>query len=153
MMSSSKPFLVEAIHQWILSNEMSPYLVVNALNPDVVVPVDYVNNGQIILNMTPVAIHKLFMDHEAISFQARFQGVVHDIYVPVSAVIALYAHETGRGMVFDLEESDVAQDGAAMSYVAPPADPSEQPDGPQTTSASTPQKGKRPGQPKLTIVK
>ena len=103
-MNSSRPYLMRAIYEWIVDNNMTPYLLVNAVHPHVVVPVEHVNNGKIILNVAPEAVQNLDMAGEELSFSARFSGKSMHVSVPVSAALAIYARENGRGMVFNDDE-------------------------------------------------
>ncbi len=102
-MTPSRPYLVRALNDWILDNDMTPYVVVDAGLQGVSVPEDYVTNGQIILNMSPSAVTDLFIDGEAVGFKARFGGVPMEVYVPIVAIMAIYAKENGQGMVFGAE--------------------------------------------------
>jgi stringent starvation protein B len=102
-MTPSRPYLVRALNEWIVDNEMTPYLVIDAGVQGVRVPEDYVTNGQIILNVSPGAITDLLISDDAIEFSARFGGVPMQVYVPVVAVMAIYAKENGQGMVFGAE--------------------------------------------------
>jgi len=104
-MLSNKPYLLRAIHQWILDNQWTPYLLVQAEFPDVVVPNNYADqDGKIILSLSPAAIRNLDIQQESIQFKASFSGAVFDIYVPVPAVLAIYASENGEGMMFEEED-------------------------------------------------
>lgn len=102
-MTPSRPYLVRALNDWILDNDMTPYIVVDAGVVGVRVPEDYVTNGQIILNVSPGAVNDLLVESDAIEFRARFGGVPMQVYVPVIAVMAIYAKENGQGMVFGAE--------------------------------------------------
>jgi stringent starvation protein B len=102
-MTPSRPYLVRALNEWILDNDMTPYVVVDAGIQGVRVPEDYVTNGQIILNICPGAVTDLFIDEGAVGFKARFGGVPMDVYVPIVAIMAIYAKENGQGMVFGAE--------------------------------------------------
>jgi len=102
-MTPSRPYLVRALNDWIVDNEMTPYLVIDAGVQGVRVPEDYVTNGQIILNVSPSAVSGLDIGDDAIEFSARFGGVPMLVYVPVVAVMAIYAKENGQGMVFGAE--------------------------------------------------
>jgi len=103
-MNSSRPYLMRAIYEWIVDNNMTPYLLVNAEHPHAVVPVEHVNNGKIILNVAPEAVQNLDLAGEEVSFNARFSGKPMHVSVPVSAALAIYARENGRGMVFNDDE-------------------------------------------------
>lgn len=102
-MQSSRPYLVRALNQWLLDNALTPYIVVDAEYPGVEVPRQFVQNGQIVLNMAPTAVRDLFMENEALGFSARFGGQPMRIMVPMAALVAIYARENGVGMVFGHE--------------------------------------------------
>lgn len=103
-MTSSRPYLIKALYQWILDNDCTPYLLVNALADDVSVPQDFVNpDGQVVLNVSPSAVVNYEMNDEALSFRARFGGVPTEIYVPCYAVMGIYAKENQQGMIFENE--------------------------------------------------
>jgi stringent starvation protein B len=102
-MTSSRPYLVRALNDWILDNDLTPYLVVDAGIKGVQVPDDFVSNGQIVLNVSPRAVQNLNMEDDAIQFSARFGGVPMTVFVPMMAIIAVYAKENGQGMVFGSE--------------------------------------------------
>lgn len=111
-MSSSRPYLVRALYEWILDNQCTPYMLVNAEYPDTTVPTAFVEDGQIVLNLSPSAVRELHMDNELISFDGRFGGVAQQVWIPVGAVMAIYARENGQGMVFELEPSSPPPEGA-----------------------------------------
>jgi len=104
-MTPLRPYLIRAIYEWIVDNGLTPYVLVDAERDDVLVPRQYVQDGRIVLNLSPNAVVGLEMDNEAVSFQARFSGTPMQVYLPVRAILAIYARETGKGMVFD-EEMD-----------------------------------------------
>lgn len=106
-MTSSRPYLARAIYEWLLDNNFTPYMLVDANFPDTCVPRKHVDDGKIVLNLDPQAIAKLRMGNDAVEFDARFSGNIFHVYVPIPAVNAIYSAENGRGMVFspdDLEE-------------------------------------------------
>jgi stringent starvation protein B len=131
-MTSTRPYLLRAFYEWICDNAFTPYLVLNTELPDVTVPKQYIQDGQIILNISPGAVTDLDLSNDWVIFQARFSGVVHDVSAPMQAVLAIYAKENGQGVVFSEEET--AEDGDDN----PPA--------------QTP-KGKRKAKPNLRVVK
>ena len=102
-MTSSRPYLLRSLNEWVLDNGMTPYLVVDAGVQGVEVPSDFVTNGQIILNISPTAVNSLVIDNDVLQFSARFGGVPMTVYVPILAVMAIYAKENGQGMVFGAE--------------------------------------------------
>ena len=103
-MTSSVPYLIRAINEWILDNQYTPYLIVDATMEEASVPLEYVKEGQIVLNISPSAIRDLVMTNEHVMFNGRFGGVAHEIYVPISAVLGIIAKENGEGMWFPREE-------------------------------------------------
>lgn len=105
-MTSSKPYLIRAIYQWLIDNQLTPYLMVDAEFPDVLVPDHFIEDGRIVLNIAPIAIGNMKMGNEALEFDASFSGLISHLYVPTKAVMAIYAHENGKGMVFGEEEED-----------------------------------------------
>jgi stringent starvation protein B len=134
-MTPSRPYLMRALNEWILDNHCTPYVLVDAGIQGVQVPQDYVNNGQIVLNISPSAVQNLLINQDGLSFSARFGGVPMDVYVPIVAILAIYARENGQGMVFGSEAG------------AP--DPNQPPEPPQ--APEPPKKGG--GRPSLSVVK
>jgi stringent starvation protein B len=137
-MTPSRPYLMRALFEWVLDNESTPYVLVDANIIGVQVPQEYVNDGQIVLNISPGAVQGLMINNEAMSFNARFSGVTQNIYVPIVAVLAIYAKETGEGMVFGNEAG--APD---------PNDPQPTPKKKEETRSQD----KPSGRPSLTVVK
>lgn len=137
-MNSSRPYLVRALYEWILDNDCTPYILVNAMASGVEVPLEHVKDGQIILNISPAAVHNLLLQNDAIDFDGRFAGIPQRVFVPMEAVMGIYAKENGQGMIFE----------ATVPQPEPPALSldSEQSKGPR--------KSRRPaGKPSLKIVK
>ena len=102
-MTSSRAYLIRALNEWILDNNCTPYIVVNATMEGVLAPQEYVIDGQIVLNITPSSVRNLLMDNEGVSFDARFNGQPQSLYAPTQAITAIYAKENGQGMVFGNE--------------------------------------------------
>ena len=132
----SRPYLIRALYEWILDNDDVPYLVVDATIQNVMVPEQFVADGQIILNIGPSAVQSLDLDDEAVSFSARFGGVPMQVYVPVLAVKAIYSKESGQGMGFGFEPG----------IPDPEAPPTELKEVPEAPARST-------GRPTLKVVK
>jgi stringent starvation protein B len=109
-MTSSRPYIMRALYEWIVDNDCTPYVLVDATLSDVIVPDQYVKDGQIVLNISPSAVMELNISNEALAFNGRFGGVATDVYVPVNAVIGIYARENGQGMVFEPEDSSEPPD-------------------------------------------
>ena len=83
-MNSSRPYLVRALYEWIVDNDCTPHMLVNAEFPKVQVPDGFASDGQIVLNISPSAVRSLHMDNDAVSFEGRFGGVAHSLFVPVA---------------------------------------------------------------------
>lgn len=105
-MTPLKPYLIRSIYEWITDNDLTPHLLVNAEYPGVNLPTDFVENGRIVLNIRPQAVQGLVLGNDEIQFNARFSGKPMRINAPIQAILAIYAKENGRGMVFDPEEPD-----------------------------------------------
>ncbi len=102
-MTSRKPYLLRALQDWIVDNQMTPYLLVDATLPGQNIPARYVKDGRIIFNLSPSAVQKFQIAPDAVSFEARFGGVAMPVYVPIAAVLAIYARENGQGFSFQDE--------------------------------------------------
>lgn len=105
-LTSNKSYLLRAIYEWAVDNEATPHVLLFAENPQVQVPQQFVENGKIILNVSPTAAKDLLIDKDGLSFSARFGGKPYSIYAPIGAVLALYASETGEGLSFEPEDYD-----------------------------------------------
>ncbi|MGR9114981.1 MAG: ClpXP protease specificity-enhancing factor [Gammaproteobacteria bacterium] len=105
-MTSLKPYLIRSIYEWILDNELTPHLLVDAEVAEATLPLDFVEDGKIVLNVRPEAIQGLTMGNEEIEFNARFSGKPMHVVVPVKGVMAIYARENGKGMIFDQEDNE-----------------------------------------------
>ena len=99
-MNSSVPYLVKAIKEWIQDNGLTPYLMINAEENGVEVPIEHVKDGRIILNISPSAIRNFYASDEGIGFSGRFSGTAREIFSPVGAVVGIFAKENGKGMWF-----------------------------------------------------
>lgn len=109
-MKSSRPYLLRALYEWIVDNGCTPHIIVDAEMPRVDVPGEYVKDGQIVLNLSPTAVIELQLGDDAVSFNGRFGGRPVDIFIPLAAVLGIYARENGQGMAFESED-DVPPDG------------------------------------------
>lgn len=105
-MASLKPYFIRAVYDWIVDHNFTPYLLVNAESKEVIVPRQYIHEGKIILNLRPQAVQALSLGNQDIAFSARFGGHPMQVSVPIKAVLAIYAQENGKGMVFDEEDED-----------------------------------------------
>jgi stringent starvation protein B len=142
---SRRPYLLRAMHEWMLDCGHTPHLIVDATREGVQVPPAYVKEGRIVLNISPSATHALRIDGEAVQFSARFGGVSRQVHVPLDAVLGIYARETGQGMVFN-EEAAGAADGRGPE----PPDPAPAPNGPASGPGKEAPRSKRPS---LKVVK
>lgn len=103
-MTSNRPYLVRALYQWILDNDCTPHLLVNALLDGVEVPRRHVAEGKIVLNLAPRAVRDLLLTDAEITFNARFGGQPMNLRIPMAAVAGIYAQENGAGMMFPTED-------------------------------------------------
>ena len=107
-MTSSRPYLIRGIYQWIADNGMTPHLLVDVSIEGVQVPSEHVQNGKIILNIAPMAVSSLVLGDDDITFNARFSGKSQTLYIPVDAVLAIYAKENGQGMMFSDDDGAIS---------------------------------------------
>lgn len=135
---STKPYLLRAIYDWCIDSGYTPYLSVT-VDSNTRVPVEYVKDGQIVLNIGPVAVDRFKMGNDLIEFSARFNGMGRDISIPVGAVTAIYARESGHGLSFELAAPEAADS-------EPPADIGE-------SGETPPEPPRPPGKPTLRRVK
>jgi len=124
-MTSTRPYLLRAMHEWMLDNDLTPQVVVDASAGDVRVPQQYVQDGRIVLNVSPSAVRNLSLGNDSLEFLARFGGAPFQVSVPTRQVLAIVARENGAGMAFP-EEGDGAQ-AADPGPGDPPPDPSPDP--------------------------
>lgn len=136
-MVSTKPYLVRAIYEWCSDQGFTPYLAAR-VDSSTRVPPGYGKDGQIVLNVGADATNKLTMDNESISFQARFNGSVQHILIPMSNVLAVYARENGQGMAFEADiddgesfEEDAADDADVTGLELAP-EPEASPESPKS---------------------
>lgn len=125
-MSSHRPYLLRALNEWIADNGMTPHLLVDASRPGVQVPAQAISDGKVVLNIAERAVARLLIDNDTVSFTARFGGVSHPVVVPIAAVLAIYARETGQGMALPEDaagpgpqDEPPAPDGATPDDTAP----------------------------------
>lgn len=159
-MTSSKPYLVRGIYEWILDNQMTPHLVVDADFPDARVPMEFVADGRIVLNIAPGAVRGLLIGNEWTEFSARFGGVAREVLFPTEAVVGIFTRENGQGMVFPdpvypETTTPAARTPAAASGPRLAVLPTTAPTGTDDTPSPAPNrpKGKKKGAPTLKVVK
>jgi stringent starvation protein B len=120
--SSTKPYLVRAIHEWCADQGHTPYISVS-VDERTIVPRGFVKGGEIVLNVSVMATNRLKISNEFVEFQARFGGVAYDLSIPIENISAIYARETGHGMAFDVTKapavlSTVSNEGSASDASA-----------------------------------
>ena len=164
-MTPRRPFMLRAFYDWLLENDLTPHLVVDATLNGVQVPLEYVQDGQIILNVAPRAVGNLQLGNDEVTFNARFGGRPHVVIVPLYAVQAIYARENGAGTMFEPEpaymeqleamdefEQDEANSEESISLVSETMPDSE--DSNEDGSSDPDDEPPRPkGRPSLRVVK
>lgn len=151
-MTPSRPYLLQAYFQWLLDNQLTPHLVVDATVSGTQVPVQYVKDGQIVLNVAPSAVGNLQMGNEYVEFSARFGGVPQQLILPMQAIVAIYARENGAGTVFDMEDAYLLEDGEETMLNVVDSEPTEEPaSSAPAPAADSEEKTKRRAH--LTVVK
>lgn len=135
---STKPYLMRAIYEWCVDSGFTPYVLV-AVDENTRVPLDHVKNGEIVLNVSPVATQNLKMDNDYVRFSARFNGASREIIIPIGTVLGIFARENSQGLFFQRDTAD----GVVLEETT---EPTEGPD----DGSSSPQKR---GKPKLQVVK
>jgi stringent starvation protein B len=105
-MTPNRPYLIRAFYDWIVDNQLTPYILVNSAYPGVQVPKEHIRNDRIVLNISPTATRGLLLENDRIVFTARFSGLTEQIFVAPNAVLEIYAKENGRGIAFAAEEGD-----------------------------------------------
>ena len=153
--TSTKPYMIRALHEWCTDNGYTPHIVVR-VDQNTMVPPAHIRDGQITLNIGMMATKGLVLGNDSIEFQARFNGVTENLYVPVGAVTALYARETGAGMGFEVEEPNTdntpATNSSTAGFAGGSASQKPETSQPQVATTSNPEAAD-PKRPKLTIVK
>lgn len=150
--SSTKPYLIRALHEWCTDNGYTPHIVVT-VDANTVVPPAHVHDGQITLNIGTLATNRLLLGNEYIEFQTRFGGVTEQIFVPVAAVSAIYARETGAGMGFDVMASEPYPGGETADKAEGPKVVADNSAAATTTARPEMPPDDDPKPPRLTIVK
>ncbi|MTC58828.1 ClpXP protease specificity-enhancing factor [Providencia rustigianii] len=158
-MTPRRPYLLRAHYEWLLDNDMTPHLVVDVTLPAVNVPMEFARDGQIVLNVAPRAVGNFEITNEEVRFNARFGGIPRQVYVPMAAIMAVYARENGAGMMFEpeaaydehfSEENDITDEALADNIILV-HDESAQTDESSTPDDEPPRPPK--GRPTLRVVK
>lgn len=137
-MTSNRPYLIRAIYEWITDNGMTPHLMVDAEHPSSIVPMEYADDGRIVLNVAPRAVQGFHIGNDLVRFSARFGGSPFSVEFAPQAVLGLFARENGQGMLFPDEEA---------------AEQGTEGDEPQQAGRGTDDKDKKPSRPTLRVVK
>jgi stringent starvation protein B len=145
-LSSTRPYLLRAMHEWMSDNGETPLVVVDARMPGVIVPAEHVADGRIVLNLAWAATRGLTLGNDEITFQARFGGVPHAVTLPLDAVLGIYARESGQGMVFQ-------KDSGAEQIAAGESAGEDQPVNAAETEGDDGRPRPRPGGPNLRVIK
>ncbi len=119
---STKPYLMRAIYEWCVDSGYTPYLAVT-VDSATSVPMEYVKDGQIVLNVGPLAVERFKMGNDVIEFSARFNGAARQISIPIGAVAAIYARENGQGLSFEVAPAEPAQADAGEGDEPPRGSP------------------------------
>lgn len=113
-MLSNRPYLLRAFYQWIVDSACTPILILDADHPHCKIPQNYIENGEIVFNISSAAVRDLKITNDSIEFKASFSGVVHIISAPVKAILSIYAEENGEGIFFDSEEEGDTGNGVVQ---------------------------------------
>ncbi len=142
--TSTKPYLLRALYEWCVDNGFTPYLSV-VVDAATRVPPEYVRNGEIVLNIGPLAANRLKMTNESIDFSARFGGTARELSIPVTQVAALYARENGHGMSFEIDRTKTPVEASGQASGQSAAQPSAPPEPPAPAPGG--------GKPTLRVIK
>jgi len=142
-MTSYRPYLMRALYEWIADNDMTPHILVDAGVAGVRVPKHTIADGKVVLNIAERAVARLQMDNERITFSARFGGAPHQVLVPIDAVLAIYARETGQGMALPADTAP-PRPASAPTTTAPAAVSAPAPVAVQNTGDSGTPPSERP---------
>jgi len=156
-LTARRPYLLRALYDWLLDNQLTPHLVVDINLPGVQVPLEYARDGQIVLNIAPRAVGNLDLSNDEVRFNARFGGVPRQVSVPMAAVMAIYARENGAGTMFEpepvydqaMDDQEAGHEETVMSVIDGDR-PDDAPDEDHSPDDEPPPRG---GRPSLRVVK
>ncbi|MCL1089056.1 ClpXP protease specificity-enhancing factor [Shewanella profunda] len=131
-LTPNRPYLLRAYYDWLMDNQLTPHVVVDAFVKGTQVPQQYVKDGQIVLNIAAGAVGNLQISNEFVEFNARFGGVPQQVLLPMASIVAIYARENGAGTVFDVEDAYLMEDEvesvlSVVDTTDKPTDPTDQP--------------------------
>ena len=160
-LSPRRPYLLRAFYEWLLDNQLTPHVVVDINLPGVQVPLEFARDGQIVLNIAPRAVGNLELTNDAVRFSARFGGVPRQVYVPMAAILAIYARENGAGTMFEpeagYEDQDESLDNDGETSAAEPVmqviDGDRDDNNPPPDDTPDDEPPPRGGRPTLRVVK
>ncbi len=143
-MIPNRPYLIRAYYQWIIDNEWTPYIMVDATGDGILAPLEYAEDGRLVLNISPNSVRDLELENDYVNFSARFNGIPTQVQIPTFHIFAIYARENGQGMFFgDIDDVKVSKH---HNEDHPPEDPDPKGSGPKGG-------GKKVKKPNLTVVK
>ncbi|MHC9509880.1 ClpXP protease specificity-enhancing factor [Kangiella sp. M94] len=146
--SPLQPYLLIAYYEWILDNEWTPQILVDASHPQVDVPLQFANDGKIVLNIAPTAVANFELNHDYVSFNARFSGRSLSLYIPTGSIIAIYARENDQGIMFSANMYGADDMETTSDSIGPAETKGQDDDGPDDEPPKPPK-----GKPKLKVVK
>lgn len=131
-LTPNRPYLLRAYYDWLMDNQLTPHVVVDAFVKGTQVPLQYVKDGQIVLNIAASAVGNLQIGNEFVEFNARFGGVPQQVLLPMASIVAIYARENGAGTVFDIEDAYLVEEEAesTLSVIETNEKPTEPTDEP-----------------------
>lgn len=152
-MTSNRPYLIRAIYDWLVDNNLTPHLLIDVEGEGVVAPVDFAENGRLVLNVSPSAVRDIYLGNDMISFNARFNGKPTEVFIPPESVLGIYARENEMGMLFAEEPAQSSDETPAQppKKLAPKIVDSAgiaDMDAPQTNAPRPPK-----GRPSLKVIK
>ena len=139
-----RPYLLRAMHEWMTDNSLTPHIVIDVTATESALPLEYAQDGRLIINVSYSATENLFIDNDTASFDARFGGVSRHLDVPVAAIVGIYARETGQGMIFSSEQGPQDQPASEQPVAGDAPDRPVEENGDRTS---------RPSRPQLKIIK
>nr|VFK57570.1 MAG: stringent starvation protein B [Candidatus Kentron sp. TUN] len=159
-MTSTRPYLIRAIHEWIVDNALTPYILINAQADGASVPGGYTKDGKIVFNISSNATKNLYLGNEEVTFTGRFNGMSIPVSIPTDAVLAVYAKETGAGMAFqdesrEEEQTELPKEAQGLEEEGSTKEKSdkEEPEEGNKAFSQKPPTSDKPSRPTLRIVK
>lgn len=142
-----RPYLLRAMHEWMTDNDLTPHIVIDVSAADGDLPMEYVKDGRLVLNLSYSATQNLYIGNESVSLDARFNGVPRHLDIPILAIAGVYARETGQGMIFSSEQTPAAADAGSAG------EESADTEAPDSATSERPERGSSGSRPRLKIIK